>query len=403
MHFETFQQLSSSTSDDSFWGTIIAPYLAESIFNSSKAKYDDISQVPRDVMSFENTLTTILFEDCNHENNSNPNQIRRMYLWFGTREQAKSCNASGIDTYNGKYVIIQTILPEHDVEFYDRYEIIQDSDPLVGGMYADKRINKILTSSPRGIKELSDDVRIGVIQDAVEKIVESLMNKVDKKQMKLIAIYETKRIMRRGSSTIFEDHNILLGDASRIRELGEEDDGSDVDEEDDSDYISDDASASNDSDASTSETEDSTADHAEATDFLMRKLHSGLDSEDMLEESDESDDASASDDSDESGEFTYDERVDRVVDIHNKLVPFLDDIESNKDFIIPLLNELHSIGHIDASASEGSDESDDDAELDPMPDLEDVFNHFSIKLTTKPSSTTLKESDKVEEVLEQLD
>ena len=51
MHFETFFQLSSS--NESFWSTIVAPYLAESIFTSSKVQYEDPSQVPEDVTSFE--------------------------------------------------------------------------------------------------------------------------------------------------------------------------------------------------------------------------------------------------------------------------------------------------------------------------------------------------------------
>jgi hypothetical protein len=395
MHFETFREL--SLSNESYWSTIVAPYLAESIFNSSKVKYEDISKVPDHISSIENTLTTILYEQI--ENNSNPTEIKRVYLWFGTREQAKSANCSGIDKYNGKYVVVQTTLPDHDIEFYDRYEIIQDSDPLVGGIYSDQRINKVLTSSPRGstIKELTDNIRVDVIQDAVEKVVENLMEKIDDKQIKLIAIYETKRTMRRGDSTIFENINILLGNEKQINDLGEKDDGSFSSSEiDDESSVSGESEFESESESDDSESNDFDAsgsddDHAEATDFLMRKLIHGSSSSSSEHESEEEDSE------DEEDEFTYDERVDSVVLIHNKLVPLLDDIESNKKYIIPLLKELQSIGTIDVS------EDEDDSELDPMPDLENVFNQFSIKLTKPSTSTIIKESEKVEEVLEELD
>lgn len=395
MHFQTFKELSSS--NESFWSNIVAPYLAESIFNSSKVKYEDTHKVPEHITEIENTLTTILYEQI--ENNSNPTEIKRVYLWFGTREQAKSCNASGIDKYNGKYVVIQTTLPDHDIEFYDRYEIIQDSDPLVGGIYCEQRINKVLTSSPRGstIKELTDNVRVDVIQDAVEKVVENLITKTENKQIRLIAIYETKRTMRRGDSTIFENVNILLGNEKQINDLGEQDEGSFSDEDDD-DFLESEESE-----------DDSDHDHAEATDLLMRRLigsstsdeSEGSDESDESDESHESDESNESHESDESDEeFTYDERVDSVVFIHNKLVPLLDDIELNKENIIPLLKELRSIGTIEMSKEE-------DLSEESMPDLEDVFSklNFTVILNKNDQQvkSDTKESDKVEEVFEEVD
>lgn len=394
MHFETFKELSSS--NESFWSTIVAPYLAESIFNSSKVKYEDISKVPEHITTIENTLTTILYEQI--ENNSNPTEIKRVYLWFGTREQAKSANCSGIDKYNGKYVVVQTTLPDHDIEFYDRYEIIQDSDPLVGGIYSDQRINKVLTSSPRGstIKELTDNVRVDVIQDAVERVVENLMEKIENKQMRLIAIYETKRTMRRGDSTIFENVNILLGNSKQISDLGEQDEGSfsdsnsgesdeDSEEESEEEYSEED------------DLDDSDHDHAEATDFLMRRLI-GSSTSDESEGSDGSEGSYESDESDE--EFTYDERVDSVVFIHNKLVPLLDDIDSNKEYIIPLLKELRSIGTIEMSEEE-------EISKESMPDLEDVFSKLNLTVVLNKNDqqqkSNIKESGKVEEVFEEVD
>jgi hypothetical protein len=396
MHFESFHELSKS--NESYWSTIIAPYLAESIFTSSKVQYEDPSEIPEDVSSFETKLTTLLYEEMS--NNSNPNEIKRIYLWFGTREQAKSCNASGIDKFNGKYVVIQSTIPDHDVEFYDRHEIIQDTDPSIGGVYFDKRINKILSSSPRGVKDLTDETRVHLVQDAVEQFVEVLMNKVEKKQINIIAIYETKRTMRRGNSTLFEDSNILLGNEKQIRDLGEEDDGSDASGDDyDSDYLS----GSDESDESDeSSTASSTNDHAEATDFLMRKLHN--ESDESLSESseyDESHDLLFNEDEDNDS-YVYNEKVDEVITIHNKLMPYLHDIEKHKESIIPLLQELHQIGYIVDEPSE-SDESSNKNDSESIekdmsgPELLSKLLHMSIQ------PKTIDTSNRVEEIFEEVD
>ncbi len=394
MHFESFYDLTKS--NESFWSTIVAPYLAESIFTSSKVQYEDASQVPEDVTSFETKLTTILYEELT--NNSNPNEIKRIYLWFGTREQAKSCNASGIDKYNGKYVVIQSTIPDHDHEFYDRYDIIQESDPNIGGDYYNKRINKILTSSPRGVKDLTDEIRVHVVQDAVEQFVETLIAKVEKKQINLIAIYETKRIMRRRESTLFEDSNILLGNAKQIRDLGEEDDGSDAsDDSYDSDYLSASEQESDESDDTDSQNHSTTDDHAEATDFLMRKLNNN-DSETSESEVDIEEE-----DDDEDDDFVYNEKVDEVITIHNKLIQYLDDIEKNKDFIVPLLQDLHKIGYIEEEELSGSSDSSDSTEsLDAQistdgAELLSKLLHMSIQ--PKP----INNNNRVEEVFEEVD
>ena len=197
----------------------IAMYIATKIFESNECTvYADTESIPKDVGSNENKLVTIILRNPETKEHS------RIYLWIGTRKDARAANCSLDGFGGGNCVMIQTVLP-HDHELFNKYEIIEDSNEEYQGI----EINKVLYAS--STKTPKSDEITNVIQCGTERFITKLMEtNVDD----IIALYVTKRTLRRGDSTLFEETDILIGELDVIRSLGEKEDSESISS--DSDY-----------------------------------------------------------------------------------------------------------------------------------------------------------------------
>lgn len=333
-----------SAQHDNPWATVIAPYLAERVFLASKNPYADPRMIPHDIHIHETIIPTVLLKS-----KSIDDDYRRVYLWLATQEQAENANCDRSGDI-GTCSLVQTTLP-HDMEFYDKFEIIQESDPTIGGVFAHERINKIL--STQHATKVDEDVEAAAIQSGVEAFVLQLMTDED---WEVVAIYTTKRTLRRGMPTLFEDVDVLVGDMTTIRDLGEE---SDSDDAADSDYAD--------------------SGHAEATDFILKRMKN-LDSDENEEEDPAQEVGTDMDEDEEHSEGSDDDelfhqQITDVVEVHNELVTLLDDKgalinPADAPRFHALLAQLRSVGTIELD-SEGSTEEDTESTEDEESTEED--------------------------------
>ncbi len=212
---------------EDYWSEIVAPFLATKLIETHQMTlYPDLHAIPAELTNYDNAILTLLLHKP-HEN-----KYSRVYLWIGTREEAKEANClledkTNVKGYVGRFVLVQTVLP-HDFELYNKFEIIQESSPEYDGTFGNIEVNKIVTSTPQGKHKLDTDVLFDLVQRGVEQFVIKLME-LESSGSEIIGIYITKRTMRRGKSTVFAEDDILLGDHAQIISLREEED-SDEDE-----------------------------------------------------------------------------------------------------------------------------------------------------------------------------
>jgi hypothetical protein len=350
----------SDIQDDDFWGTIIAPYLAAKLVENFQMEvYPDVSLIPPDLECYTNSILTLLLQKRGDES------VSRVYLWIGSREDAKAANCLLEDRSNpgghvGKYCTVQTVLP-HDFELFNKYEIIEESSE--SGNFKDLDINKIVASTPQGTKKMSEEVLMDLVQRSVEKFVIKLME-LEEGGNEVIGMYNTTRIMRRGKSTVFKETDILIGDQAEIVALREEDESDDSDSDYSSSSESESSKSSEGSEDDESELEGSEDDESELEG-----------SEDDESESEGSEDESEGDDEDEetsssaSSEETVDAQIDALIPLHNKLIRAMRASSDVTPEILGILQELLLVGEISEGfrddESEGSEEeSEGDEESD---------------------------------------
>jgi hypothetical protein len=276
MSVPNFASIREIKSSGDVWGDVVAPYIASKVFECSKVEaYEDIRLIPPELEEYSNEMLTLLVRK------SGSDKVSRVYLWVGTRDEAKMANCL-LDGYVGRFVVVQSVVP-HDVEFYNKHEIIQESDE--NGMFADLEVNKVLVSTPSSVKRLDTDALVNLVQAATEAFVGKLIELVEGGN-EIIGLFVTVRVMRRGKSTLFEEQDILIGNPDGIRALRETDDSDESDA--DSDYSTSDRilGAGQHSSAHSSESSNESSDD---------------------EESDESSDDESSDDEEESNDESSDD------------------------------------------------------------------------------------------------
>ena len=270
------------------WGDAVAPYIASKIFECSKVEaYEDVRLIPPELEEYSNEILTVLVRKSGSE------KVSRVYLWTGTRDEAKMANCL-LDGYVGRFVVVQSVVP-HDVEFYNKYEIIQESDE--GGMFTDLEVNKVLVSTPSSVKRLETDALVDLIQAATEAFVGKLIELVESGN-EIVGLFVTVRVMRRGNPTMFDEHDILIGNPSEIRALRETDDSDESDA--DSDYsTSENAMAAAESESESGSSSSESGSSSSESGSSSSESESGSSSE-SSDEDDESG-AESSDEDDESG------------------------------------------------------------------------------------------------------
>ncbi len=384
----------SDIHDDDFWGAMIAPYLAAKLVENYQMEvYPDVSLIPPDLECYTNKILTLLLQKRSDES------VSRVYLWIGSRDDAKAANCLLEDATNpgghvGKYCTVQTVLP-HDFELFNKYEIIEESSE--SGNFKDLDINKIVASTPPGVKKMNTEVLMDLVQKSVEKFVIKLMELEDAGN-EVIGMYNTTRVMRRGKSTVFKETDILIGDPAEIEALREEDESDDSDSdyssegsesegsegsEDDDESEGSESEGSTESEGSESEGSESEGSESDGTE------DEGSESEGSSSESEgESEGSSTESEGSEGSEGTVDAQIDALIPLHNKLVRAMR-ASSEGVFglhgkpktevtpeILGLLQELLLIGEIsedfrptdedeaDEDEAEGDEAEGDDAEGD---------------------------------------
>lgn len=336
----------SDIHDDDFWGTIIAPYLAAKLVENYQMEvYPDVSLIPPDLESYTNSILTLLLQKRSDE------CVSRVYLWIGSRDDAKTANCLLEDPQNpgghvGKYCTVQTVLP-HDFELFNKYEIIEESSE--SGNFKDLDINKIVASTPPGVKKMNTEVLMDLVQKSVEKFVIKLMELEDGGN-EVIGMYNTTRVMRRGKSTVFKETDILIGDPDEIVGLREDDESDDSD----SDY------ASEGKDESEGESEES--DESEGSEGESEESEeSEGESEESEGESEESEGESEGTEGESDG--TVDVQIDALIPLHNKLIRAMRSSSEITPEILSILQDLLMIGEIEdeSEGPEGAEGFDDDA------------------------------------------
>lgn len=307
--YETLQDLIDEKSSENVWATVIAPYLAQKIFDTTQSVYADVRLVPSTQSEYISTLPTLIVRT------KKDNEYKRMYLWVATKEQALSANVTldPTDHKGGFHFLVCTTVPA-GIEFYNKYDIIQECDPLVYGTYAKEpegSINRIVAMSTPGKKKVTDELYEELIQQGVENFVLETMELVEDDKMNVIALYTTSRHLRRGLETLFEDKDILIGDSDEIKKLGEQ------------------------------------------------------------EQIESETDSTNSDDSDSSS--LNEIKIDDVIDIHNELITLADDFHGNMDRIRELLEQMVQIGPVDyLDNDEDSNSSGEEEEEEENSDEENV-------------------------------
>lgn len=356
LHYDTFEQIEQIPN---FWAELIAPYLANKSFVSAKqAIYPSVRDIPQEVLEFETTLPTVIVQDVQS------NEYSRIYLWYGTKNHARSANVLGKNS--GKYAFIQTKIP-HDTEYYDRYEIMKETDPRYNGTFARQRVNRILATSDEDVIQENDSVIIDVIQKGILEFVRILLHEIDSNRTRLCAVYTSSRIMKRGATTIFRDLDVLLGHHDLIRGLAEE-------------------SSSGSESESDSESDSDSCDSIESLEYLYTPgagAGAGAGAANIRDEKSIIEDiirnmvssrptthenhecSTCNSDSDESTNESYDsleDKIDDAIMIHNELVHLISSTSEpwkENPRILELINQMVNIGHIDYL--DGSDSDSDDA------------------------------------------
>ncbi len=347
------------------WNSI-ASYLAQKLLYSYEELYQDPKYVPDHVGSFTNTLPTMIIKKVDD------NTIHRIYLWIGTSQQIKSANTKGYKNTKGQfdYGVVMTMYNTGDdnnqIEFYNKFEIIQECDPDSEGLFAHERINDLI------VIDSNEKANKLTIHDLIQKGIHDVVDRLIRKKYDILAVYQTSRTLRRGKSTLFEDCDILVGTQEIIDEYAEPDDGSSDGSDDDSD---DDDSDDDDSDDDDSDDDDSDADDSDVdTDLDDSSDDPDTDADEMLmssESSDSSEEESLESDDTSLGNFIMNEQLFECVDIHNQLVDLAQDYKTNKGEIKELLTRIVEIGKIDLT-SDDDDESDDDNESESETEDNDV-------------------------------
>ncbi len=299
--FASVREMARVNPDGDVWSDMIAPFIASKLFECSKIEaYEDVRLIPPELQEYTNEMLTLLVRKSGSE------KVSRVYLWVGTRDEAKMANCL-LESNVGRFVVVQTVIP-HDVEFYNKYEIIQESDE--GGMFSDLEVNKVLVSTPSGVKRLEGDALVDLIQHATEAFVAKLME-LEESGNDLLGLFVTVRVMRRGDSTLFDETDILIGDRHAIRDLREAEDSDSSNA--DSDY------------STTSERAEAAATRSTSSGELSKSsescesCESSGSSESGTSESDESDGSESDDDesrtdSDDSSAIATEEDEDDDVD-----------------------------------------------------------------------------------------
>ncbi len=412
----------SDIQDDDFWGAMIAPYLAAKLVENYQMEvYPDVSLIPPDLECYTNKILTLLLQKRSDES------VSRVYLWIGSRDDAKAANCLLEDATNpgghvGKYCTVQTVLP-HDFELFNKYEIIEESSE--SGNFKDLDINKIVASTPPGTKKMNTEVLMDLVQKSVEKFVIKLMELEDAGN-EIIGMYNTTRVMRRGKSTVFKETDILIGDPAEIEALREEDES----DNSDSDYSSESSGSegSEDSEGST-ESEGSESEESEGDDESEGSESEGSESEGSSSESegsegdDESEGSSTESEGEDEGESegsegTVDAQIDALIPLHNKLVRAMRASSEITPEILGLLQELLLIGEIsedfrptDEDDAEGDEADEDDAEdADATDDDEEsdaavrivmqALGKFEFEKNVAPSKKPVEELPEAEVVVE---
>lgn len=366
-HYNTYEQLSTVPN---FWAEIIAPYIASKAFISAKqAIYPSIRDIPQEVIEFETSLVTVIIQDAK------TNEYYRIYLWYGTKNHAKSANALGKNS--GKFAFIQTKIP-HDIEFYDRYEILKECDPRYRGTFANERVNRILSTSDEDVVVQSDTTIVDVIQKGVLRFMENLISEIEHGKTHLCAVYTSSRIMKRGAPTVFRDLDVILGHNDLIRGLAEESSsGSDVSESEDSS----DSDSDSDSDSEFEDDQDPDVVFEEIDDYVSRKERDRDSIQEIIEgirkTSMDSDDSV---DEVESGS-EYDEiegKLDDIVLIHNELIQLIspETFTTSNERVRELIDQMVRIGHIDYfdESSVVDDNDVEDVDADDVEIADDFIN-----------------------------
>ncbi len=291
--FASVRELSASVSGD-VWGEVVAPYVASKMFECHQVDaYEDVRLIPPELENYTNEILTLLVRK------RSSGKVSRVYLWIGSRDEAKLANCL-IESSTGRFVVVQSVVP-HDVEFYNKYEIMQESDD--GGMFADLEVNKVLVSTPSAVKRLDKDSLVDLIQSATEAFVLKLMELEDGEN-EVVGLYVTVRVMRRGKPTLFDEIDVLIGNPEEIRALREsEDSDSDSDYGSSGDKAERHSRSSSSSSGSGSETDESDeseeSEESDESEEESEESHSGSD-ESSSSESDESDESEESEESSSS-------------------------------------------------------------------------------------------------------
>lgn len=360
--FASIRELSASVSGD-VWGEVVAPYVASKMFECHQVEaYEDVRLIPPELENYTNEILTLLVRKRSSK------KVSRVYLWVGTREEAKLANCL-IESGTGRFVVVQSVVP-HEVEFYNKYEIIQESDD--GGMFADLEVNKILVSTPSSVKRLDKDSLVDLIQSATEAFVLKLMELEDGEN-DILGLYVTVRVMRRGKPTLFDEIDVLIGNAEEIRALRESEDS---DSGSDSDYgSSGDRAERHVSSSSRSASDDST----EETTSSSSESGSGSGSDESA--SDDDDDDEDEDDEDASSESSSSEELseadeDRMMEeakimtllpMFNEFIDLYSPEQVSDASLRVLLDKMKLIGSI---RLEMFDDADDDLSTNDVTDAD---------------------------------
>jgi hypothetical protein len=239
-------------------------------------------------------------------------------------------------------------------------------------MFADLEVNKILVSTPSSVKRLDKDSLVDLIQSATEAFVLKLMELEDGEN-DILGLYVTVRVMRRGKQTLFDEIDVLIGNAEEIRALRESEDsesGSDSDYGSSGDKAERHVSSSSRS-ASRSASDDSTEDSSSSAsgesgsgsdESGSDESGSDEDDEDEDEDEDDEDESSESSESEELSEADEDRMMEEakimtLLPMFNEFIDLYSPDQVSDASLRVLLDKMKLIGSI---RLEMFDDADDD-------------------------------------------